>query len=358
MTVDDDEQRRTPPAAIPEEITAEAPSERVRWIDNARGICILLVVLLHTQGALTHVGIDLSNLGPVTVALSTVRMPAFFLVSGLLAGSVIGRPRREFLSRRPVLFGYLYVVWSTIFIATFVAIAAVGSAGVVGTAATRFREFLLLDGQLWYLAALVVYFVLARLTRTVPPWTQLSVAALLWQLVSFGIIPTWSWGVEHLISLYVFFLAGLYGRAMVLRWADRVRPAPVVVLVVTWGAGLAVADSVDPDGRLRSSVFPLLGVPILIGLAVLVGRCRPLSSGLQRVGATTLSIYVLHPVILAGFGAAVTVTGIRTVDLPMGPALVVGLVAASAVVAACLVVARLLRPMPWLFALPARAVLR
>lgn len=330
-------------------------ADRLVWVDVARGICIMLVVLLHTHGTLTRVGLDLSAVDRISVPLSTVRMPAFFLVSGLFARRALTRPWRDFWVLRPAFFGYLYLLWSLIFLVGFVTVAMVGSASVAATARSRIGEFLFLDGELWYLAALAVYFLVARLSRAIPPAVQMAVAAVLWQLVAVGVVPVFSWGTEHLLSLYVFFLAGLFGRSIIMTWAERINPIGAAVLVITWTAGAVAVEQLDPDGRLRGAVLPLVGVPMLLALAVLAARndrwLRVFRPGVQRLGEATLPIYVLHPLALVGVGAAVTLVG-RPVAAPLWAAVPVALAVAVAVALGCLVAARALRPLPWLFALP------
>ena len=98
---------------------------RVGWIDGARGACVLAVVLFHV------IAWHLADLAvapgaariwdPVTSYLGSLRMPLLLAVSGMLASDRIRAGfRRGGLLRRTVSTGYLYVVWTAIYLAVYV----------------------------------------------------------------------------------------------------------------------------------------------------------------------------------------------------------------------------------------------
>lgn len=59
-------------------IRSDAGEPRLIWVDVGRGLCILAVVAVHAQSALTRVGLDMSALDAVSVPLASARMPTFF----------------------------------------------------------------------------------------------------------------------------------------------------------------------------------------------------------------------------------------------------------------------------------------
>ena len=68
------------------------------WPDVAKGICILLVVLHHIAGKQYGIVVP-AGLGQaedawlwITAALKPIRMPLYFVVSGLVATSSVARP--------------------------------------------------------------------------------------------------------------------------------------------------------------------------------------------------------------------------------------------------------------------------
>lgn len=276
----------------------------------------------------------------------------------MLAVGMLARRTADGVRRRCALLSYLYLLWSAIFVMSFSVIAIVGADTVAGAAWSGLRETVLLDGPLWYLAALAGYVGVARLTRRVAPAIQLVIAATLWQLVTFDVIPTLSWGIDHLIGLYVFFLAGVHGRRGIIEGARRIRGPIFVLLLVLWVGGCFVLVRLDPSDRLLMAVMPLVAVPMTVSLAALLARLpmRRLSPvrGLARVGGDTLRIYVLHPLVLALLGGVLSIAGIAAADIPPGWAAVVVSGISIVTAAACLGIGNIVGRLRWTFALPAR----
>src|SRR5438270_13209715 len=93
---------------------ASAVGGRVDWVDYAKGICIVMVVMMHSV-----LGVELAfgqtGFMHVLVAFAKpFRMPDFFLISGLFLALVIGRDWRTYLDRKVVHFVYFYLLWTAI----------------------------------------------------------------------------------------------------------------------------------------------------------------------------------------------------------------------------------------------------
>ena len=72
---------------------------RVPWVDTAKGLCIVLVVMMH---ATLGVGEAMGGEGFMHWAVAFARpfrMPDFFLVSGLFLSRVIDREGKNLLHR-------------------------------------------------------------------------------------------------------------------------------------------------------------------------------------------------------------------------------------------------------------------
>ena len=88
-------------------------STRIDWVDYAKGICIVMVVMMHSV-----LGVGSAAATPVSCMLRDVRpavpdagfLPDFRPVSRV----VIDRDWRTFLDRKVVHFAYFYVLWMTI----------------------------------------------------------------------------------------------------------------------------------------------------------------------------------------------------------------------------------------------------
>jgi uncharacterized membrane protein YcfT len=86
-----------------------ATGGRVDRVDYAKGICIVMAVMMHSV-----LGIEFGERGFMHVLVAFAqpfRMPDFFLISGLFLPLVIGRNWRTFLDRKMMHFAYFYVLW-------------------------------------------------------------------------------------------------------------------------------------------------------------------------------------------------------------------------------------------------------
>ena len=95
-------------------VLGQSTPARVDWVDVAKGICIVLVVMMHsTLGVEKAIGAETSLHAFIEWA-QPFRMPDFFLISGLFLAARIDRPWRAYLDSKVVHFAYFYVLWVTI----------------------------------------------------------------------------------------------------------------------------------------------------------------------------------------------------------------------------------------------------
>ena len=95
-------------------MTSGIKRERVDWVDYAKGICIILVVMMHSTLGVEKAAGELSWLNGFIEWARPFRMPDFFLISGLFLASRIDRPWRQYLDTKLVHFAYFYILWMTI----------------------------------------------------------------------------------------------------------------------------------------------------------------------------------------------------------------------------------------------------
>src|SRR6201991_890775 len=92
-----------------------APAEgRVDWVDYAKGICIVMVVMMHSVLGVEQAAGQTGFMHLVVMFARPFRMPDFFLISGLFLPIVINRDWRTYLDRKVMHFAYFYVLWVTI----------------------------------------------------------------------------------------------------------------------------------------------------------------------------------------------------------------------------------------------------
>ncbi|MCU1691804.1 MAG: pyridoxal-5-phosphate-dependent protein subunit beta, partial [Frankiales bacterium] len=223
---------------------------RQPWVDAAKGVLILLVVLWHVVRK--HYVLLPWVPGPVAHGWSTasfllqpVRVPLFFVVSGYLASRAVRRSWPDLLRGRVLRDYWTYVVWLLLGSAFFL----VGPPLTTHTAHSV-PELLVAavagNANTWYLYALAAYVVVARLSLRLPVWLPLTLALLLAGAADLAVMPH-TGNVEPLLrNLLPFLVAALRPdlvTALVAR-ADpgRARAAAAVYLPVV---AVAVAAGVS-----------------------------------------------------------------------------------------------------------------
>ena len=279
---------------------------REGWPDVVKGICIILVVLWHV--VVKHSShlpwSDAAGIPQlwtlVSAQLLPLRMPLFFLVSGVFAAGVVFAPERARLGERALRLGLLYALW--VVIQTF-ALAVAGPE--FDTARATDLGGLLLNltvspTNLWYLLALALYLVVGRITCSVPTVALLPVAFAVSAVAAAGALPDWG-NLWQVVQNVFFFLAGLRLRAQVRHLATR-RPgwATAVVLGAAYAAGLVVVAALDAQQWLGVwTLLSMLAVAAGVSTCALIDRWEPVAAPLRWVGRRTLPIYVIHMIPLA-----------------------------------------------------------
>ena len=282
---------------------------RVDWVDHAKGISILLVVMMHSVlGVEAAVGAA-GWLHPVVEFCRPFRMPAFFLISGLFLARTIEAPWRRYLDRKVLHFAYFYVLWLTIQFA----FKGPGIAMEDGAGAALFaylQSFWQPFGTLWFIYILPVFLVFTRLVRGLPAWFVLIWAAAMEVMP----IATGSVIYDEFAARYVYFFAGYALAARVFAfeaWTAR-HAAATVLGLCAWAIvngmlalGLTPASLAHLAQAFTWDEAPvkwadLAGISLLAGLAgaaavvALSGLIARLASmdWLRWVGAHSIVIYL------------------------------------------------------------------
>lgn len=176
---------------------------RVGWVDAAKGICIIFVVMMHsTMG----VGIAMGGEGfmhDIVAFARPFRMPDFFLLSGLFLGLVIDRPWLRYVDRKVVHFLYFYVLWLSIHF-LFKAPGIAMESGIAYPLGEYVYAFVQPFGALWFIYILPLFFLFTRLVRRLPVWFVFVWAAAL------EIMPVHTGWVlfDEFCARYVYFFVG------------------------------------------------------------------------------------------------------------------------------------------------------
>lgn len=320
---------------------------RLAWVDVAKGICILLVVMMH---AVIGTGDAMGGTGflhPVVAFAKPFRIPDFFLLSGLFLGRVIGRDWRLFCDRRVVHFAYFYLLWLVIqSLARYGTI--VGEAGPEAFPAHLARALIEPYSSLWFVYLLAVFSVATKLLRRVPAPLLLAGAALL-QVAD---IRSESTLIEEFCARYVYFVGGYLFAERIFALADGVRRRAGLALcgLAGWAvleAWLATTPSARPDyPTLASLPLVSLGLGAAGALAIVSGAallCRmggPLAEALRTCGRRSIVIYLAFSLPMAATREVLVRSGLVS-DVGL-----VSLAVIAAAVLAPLVLERMVRGTP------------
>lgn len=329
--------------------TKSAAAGRVDWVDVAKGICIILVVMMHsTLGVEKAIGYE-TQLHHFIEWARPFRMPDFFLISGLFLASRIDRPWRAYLDTKVVHFAYFYVLWLTIQFAVK-APSMIGESGVGGTLEAYLLSYIDPFGTLWFIYLLAVFFVVSKLAHgRLPKIAVWTAGALLHALA-----PKTGWIlVDEFTDRFVFFYTGYAVAPLVFAFADRIGrwPSHVIALALTlWAVANAVAV-ISGVAFMPGLDFLVsyAGIAAVIGFSVLIRR-SVLGEALAYCGRNSIVIYLAFTLFMAP-ARVILLKGASWV----APELV-ALVSTAAGVVGSLVLAHLVKgtPLSFLFVRPDR----
>ncbi|KPF78550.1 hypothetical protein IP88_03395 [alpha proteobacterium AAP81b] len=276
-------------APAPAPAPSPAPVSRIAWLDIARGLGIVLVVIGHCLGGLidSSVGDGAPWLRPVFFAIYTFHMPLFFVAAGVLVDRRLARDPIAFRDSLWSSIAWPYFLWSFL---QFSLIYALGSA--VNAPVDRYWPVILAlpwktVSQFWFLHALFQLHLLALLC-----WRRLGSAAFL------------------LLMLSLKPLAALLPLPDVLRLAANQAPYYGIGVVIGT-AGLARAF-VERSVAVRLALLPLAAVLVVTALWVVPGLRPEIPFASAR--AAGLANIAWSPVVLpaafAGLGAVVALASL------------------------------------------------
>lgn len=266
---------------------AQAASDEDRRADNARGLLIGLIVLGHFLIVLDGWSDTVAR--PVLAAIYAFHIPAFVFLTGMTAGG-------RWSWRRLAEIALLLMVFQTAYLAPY---AVAGEAPP--HAVTRPH------GLLWLLMSMIGWLALAPVMRRASRPLLLACALAL----AAGLIPMIGrdLSLSRTLVFLPFFVAGnLYGQR-IMDWLQSMGSLRWLGLALIPAAGaLLASQAVRPGWLYGAAGFETLGAGAADGVAMraallaIAAACTaallaviPRGDGLlARIGAASLSIYLLH----------------------------------------------------------------
>jgi uncharacterized membrane protein YcfT len=262
---------------------------RIDWVDYAKGICIVMVVMMHSVLGVEAAAGQTGFMHLVVMFAKPFRMPDFFLISGLFLSVVIDRDWRTYLDRKVVHFAYFYVLWVTIqFGFKAPSFAAETSWNHVGF--LYLESFIEPFGTLWFIYLLPVFFVVTKATRRMPSLPIWIIAAL---LETAHVATGWT-VIDEFCARFVYFYSGYLFADYVFALSDRARARPALALAVLALWALVDGSLVKfgfSEWPLISLALGLAGACAIITIGTLLARAHWLSF-LRFFGEHSIVIYL------------------------------------------------------------------
>ena len=291
-------------------IAATGRDPRIAWVDYAKGICIILVVMMHSTLGVGEAAGGEGFMHYVVAFARPFRMPDFFLISGLFLSLVIARDWRRYLDRKVLHFAYFYVLWLLIQGAfKFPPLAMEqGPAAVAGQFALALIEPF---GTLWFIYLLPIFFIAAKLLRGAPVWIVLIGAAAL----EIAPIHTGWTVIDEFAARFFYFCIGWYAAPYIFAFAkvaaSRARGA--IAALVLWAVLNAVAVFWLGISALPvvSLALGLIGCFAVIAMASLLARFG-IAGFIRYCGEHSIVIYLAFFLPMAATRILLVKTGIIT----------------------------------------------
>jgi uncharacterized membrane protein YcfT len=286
---------------------ANPASNRLEWVDYAKGLCIIMVVMMHsTLGVQNHAGSQ-GFMNAVIEFAKPFRMPDFFLISGLFLARVIDRDWRTYIDRKVVHFAYFYVLWVTIQFAVKTPMLAAehGWSNIAGLYLFSFIEPF---GTLWFIYMLPIFFVVTKLTQRLPAGAIWGAAVAL----EMAHIQTGWTVIDEFAARFVYFYAGYLFAGFIFDFARGVHNNAGVALagLTVWALvnGWATVTGVAAQ-PVVSIVFGLAGCAAVVAVSALLAKMRWIDA-IRFCGEHSLVVYLAFFLPMAASRVVLLKTGV------------------------------------------------
>ncbi|GAB5458918.1 MAG: acyltransferase family protein [Henriciella sp.] len=273
-------------------MTPNQTASRIAWIDYAKGLCIILVVMMHTVNGYEGMAGAEGWLRPVVDFARPFRMPDFFLISGLFLSRTLHGPVLDYFDRKLVHFVYFYVLWLAIQMPIL-------EADILFQHPMYFLKLCMIalfepTNTLWFVHMLAVFYVVTWLLRSVPKLLVLGAAIGLQTLYQYGYVDT-GWDVaDRFCNRYIYFYLGYAGAPYIFQFADYlssrlwlVLPALPVWAVFNWFA----VEAGLHDGPGSSLALGFAGAIAVCAISATLARFQ-LATLLRYTGQFSIVVYL------------------------------------------------------------------
>ena len=306
--------------------------ERETWVDAAKGIAILFVVLGHVVSSYHNSGLlkDAQGFNYVHTLAYSFHMPLFFALSGYLAAKSSNHSGLlQRIGHKVLCLGIPYVVFSVVTWGMKYVLASFSNS-VVG-----FKDLLRIPlfpiNHMWYIYALcfmaVIHILLEKPLRSRAAAIAAALCALGLRLLFSSTGWLTQWGLagsifESVINYFAWFLLGVACSGLIKQkrvsapWAAAVAVSVGFYCAAVWWCKKTGWDHIGLD-----LLLGVLGIVVFSAAAM----CLKGSKLLTYLGRNSLPIYLLHGVVLSAARVVLSKLGLPMV-YGLVPMVVCGLV--------------------------------
>lgn len=267
---------------------------RIAWMDAAKGVGIVLVVVGHVLDGLfsAHILPRTGVLNLTYFAIYSFHMPLFFFLSGLHVRDSLARGRERFAISRWWTIVYPYLLWSAVQGSTQVIMSShlnrpTTVADVLGIAVFPIGHF-------WFLYALALCHAVALLTSS---RTGLMLGVAIAGLLLYRLAPNF---LSLTCYYFLFYAIGVVFGPAILGSGFRFGRRGLGILVALFAAAATLVGAANGWRAVDVWMLPVSA----LGVAATVAACMLLSGRMLRVvaalGTVSLTIYLLHVMAAAG----------------------------------------------------------
>jgi fucose 4-O-acetylase-like acetyltransferase len=317
-------------------------TQRLAWIDYARGICIILVCYRHCFEGLKESGLPTTHypvLEVLNVCFYSFRMPLFFIVSGLFVSiSLSKKGLGKYIKNRFDIVFYPLIIWGSLQITLQLLLK-----DYVNAKPVPFDYVNLIiwprnptnNQQFWYLNALFfvgAFYAFFKVKLRFQLWQQMLLSILLYSTaaylnyngISFYIFP-------DILHFYIYFCIGDIISSFVLKkesaaiiTSPRWLIPSFLFFIVTQTVFTIINRSYSDDNYINFKIpylfllISISGCAFMIQVSQILGRAGILK-WLRVIGYHSLYIYLMHLMLIA----AVRIFMVRVLHITNIPAIIV-----------------------------------
>lgn len=248
---------------------------RIEWMDELRGLAIVLVILHHICTVPAVLGGTTPQWHTLMQGLEPFRMPLMLVLSGLLLPRSVAKPLPQYYWGKVRRVLWPFVLWTLITNAVLVDLGGLTN------------PWLWIGGSwhLWFLAVLLACYLVGPVTRRVPGWLWVIPMVALAQFPDTNAFVRILW-----FGSFFFFGAGF--AQWVPRWQALRSFVPLVLVALT---AAFIVWAASPMGEYQQGSPAAFAMSIVGVLAIVwVAPRAPRSPVLQSGGAQSMVYYLVH----------------------------------------------------------------